>query len=166
MRIADFVRKSNERINLLYNNLSRKWRPNGECAGFRPRFPLDQKFCSESPEIANIRASGKAFWGISGAKKGNLARFAQILDNFSPGISVTVLFDFLEPGIFGLSSSNFGKSAYFGISGNFARKFPYLIRYAKMATFKLIRIQNSLSNLVRDNKFFTIFSQTKLMALF
>ena len=101
MRIADFVRQSNERITLLYNNLSRTWRSNGECAGFRPRFPLDQTFCSERPEIGNIRANGKAFWGIS-AKKDNLARLAQILDNFSPGISVTVLFDFLEPGIFGL----------------------------------------------------------------
>ena len=61
MRIADFVRKSNERITLLYNNLSRKWRLNGECVGFRPHFPLDQKFCSECPEIANTRADGKEF---------------------------------------------------------------------------------------------------------
>ena len=107
-----------------------------KCSGFRPRFPLDQKFCFESPEIAGTRANGKVFWGIS-AKADNLARFAQILDIFSPGISVTLLFDFLEPGIFGLVVRISKISANFGISGNFARKFPYHITNAKMPTFKL-----------------------------
>ena len=60
-QIAAFVRKSNKLITLLYTNLSTKWRPNGECAGFRPRFPLDRKFCFESPEIACTGANGKAF---------------------------------------------------------------------------------------------------------
>lgn len=90
--------ESNERITLLYDNLSGKWRPNVHCAGFRPRFPLDQTFRFESPEIATTRAKHFAEFPSKRTTSRGLPKFETISSGnfrsiwfFQPGIFVVIV---------------------------------------------------------------------------